>query len=44
VVVVSSTEITAITGGLAKAGAWNLFVIDSRGTSPSDVGDEYTYK
>jgi hypothetical protein len=29
VVVVSPTEITAVTGGTAKAGTWNLYVIDS---------------
>jgi len=44
VVVVSPTEITAVTGGGAKAGTWNLFVIDSGGTSPSNAGDDYTYK
>jgi hypothetical protein len=44
VVVVSSTEITAITGGSAKAGAWNLLVIDSGGTSPEHTGDDSTYK
>ena len=41
VVVVSSTEITAVTGGPAKPGAWSLYVIDSKGTSPS--GEDYTY-
>jgi Subtilase family/IPT/TIG domain len=44
VVVVSSTEITAVTGGPAKPGAWNLFVIDSGGTSPANTGDDYTYQ
>jgi hypothetical protein len=45
VVVVSSTEITATTRGLAKAGTWNLFVIDAGGTSPANnAGDDYTYK
>jgi hypothetical protein len=44
VVVVSPTEITATTGGSAKAGTWNLFVIDSGGTSPENTGDKYTYK
>ena len=44
VVVVSSTEITAVTGGPAKPGTWNLFVIESGGTSPSNTGDDYTYK
>ncbi len=43
VVVVSPTEITATTGGSAKAGTWNLFVIDSGGTSPENTGDKYTY-
>ena len=44
VVVVSSTEITAKTGGGAKAGTFNLFVIDSGATSPANPGDDYTYK
>jgi hypothetical protein len=44
VVVVSPTEITATTGGPAKAGTFNLFVIDSGGTSPANTGDDYTYK
>ena len=45
VVVVSPTEITATTGGLAKAGTWNLFVIDSGGTSVgNNAGDDYTYQ
>ncbi len=44
VVVVSATEITAVTGGPAKAGTWNLFVIDSGGTSLANTGDDYTYK
>ena len=43
VVVVSSTEITAVTGGPAKPGTWNLLVIDSGGTSPSNPGDDFTY-
>jgi len=42
--VLSSTEITAVTGGGAKAGSWNLFVIDAGGTSPTSAGDKYTYK
>jgi hypothetical protein len=42
--VVSPTEITATTGGSAKAGAWNLFVTDSGGTSSASTGDDYTYK
>jgi trimeric autotransporter adhesin len=44
VVVVSPTEITAVTGGSAKAGTYNLFVIDSEGTSPANPGDKYTYQ
>ncbi len=44
VVVVSPTEITATTGGPAKPGTWNLFVIDSGGTSPANAGDDFTYK
>jgi Fe2+ transport system protein FeoA len=44
VVVVSSTEITATTGASPKAGTWNLFVVDSGGTSPASSGDDYTYK
>jgi hypothetical protein len=44
VVVVSSTEITATTGGPAKAGTFNLFVIDSGGTSTANTGDDFTYK
>jgi subtilase family serine protease len=44
VVVVSPTEITATTGVSPKAGTWNLFVIDSGGTSPINApGDDYTY-
>ena len=43
VVVVSPTEITATTGGSAKAGSWNLFVTDSGGTSIAKAGDNYTY-
>jgi hypothetical protein len=44
VVVVSPTEITATTGGGAKAGTSNLFVIDSGGTSPANApADDYTY-
>ena len=44
VVVVSSTEITAKTGGGAKAGTFNLFVVDSGTTSLGNPGDDYTYK
>jgi hypothetical protein len=44
VVVVSPTEITATTGGPAKPGTWNLFVVDSGGTSSGNTGDDFTYK
>ena len=44
VVVVSPTKITATTGGPAKPGTFNLFVIDSGATSLANVGDDYTYK
>jgi hypothetical protein len=44
VVVVSPTEITATTGGPAKAGTFNLFVIDSGATSHENTGDDYTYQ
>jgi hypothetical protein len=43
VTVVSSTQITAVTGGSAKAGTWNLFVITAGGTSAGNAGDDYTY-
>ena len=41
--VVSATEITAVTGGGAKAGAWSLFVTTSGGTSAANTGDNFTY-
>jgi hypothetical protein len=41
--VVSPTEITAVTGGGAKAGTWNLLVITPGGTSVGNSGDYYTY-
>jgi hypothetical protein len=41
--VVSPTEITAITGGGAKAGTWSLFVTTSGGTSAANIGDNFTY-
>jgi hypothetical protein len=41
VVVVSSTEITATTGGGAKAGAWSLFVTTAGGTNVGAV--KFTY-
>jgi hypothetical protein len=43
VVVVSSTQITAVTGGPAKVGTWNLFVITPGGTSTANAGDDYRY-
>jgi hypothetical protein len=39
VVVVSSTQITAVTGGGAKVGTFSLFVITSAGTSAANSGD-----
>ena len=41
--VVSPTQITAVTGGGAKAGTWNLFVVTSGGTSVANSGDDFTY-
>jgi hypothetical protein len=41
--VVSSTQITAVTGGGAKAGTWSLFVITTGGTSAANLGDDFTY-
>jgi IPT/TIG domain len=43
VVVVSPTEITAVTGAGTKAGTYNLFVITSGGTSVANSGDKFTY-
>ena len=43
VVVVSATQITAVTGGGAKAGTFSLFVITSAGTSAANSGDDFTY-
>lgn len=44
VVVRSSTEITAMTGGDASAGVFNLFVTTAKGTSAANyAGDEFTY-
>ena len=44
VVVVSSTKITAVTGGGAKVGVFNLFVTTTGGTSAANyAGDEFTY-
>ena len=42
--VVSPTEITAVTGGGAKAGTFSLYVITSGGTSAPNSGDNFTYK
>jgi hypothetical protein len=42
--VVSSTEITAMTGGRANTGPWNLFVITAGGTSAANSGDLFRYK
>ena len=41
--VVSSTEITAVTGGGAKTGTWTLFVTTSGGTSAANSGAYFTY-
>ena len=43
VMVVSSTEITATTGGPAKAGRWNLYVTSGGVTSAANSGDVFTY-
>ena len=42
--VVSSTRITAVTGGGARAGTWNLYVVTSGGTSATNAGDTFIYK
>jgi hypothetical protein len=42
--VLSSTQVTASTGGGARAGTWNLFVIAPNGTTSQVVGgDQFTY-
>ncbi|MHB1584507.1 MAG: hypothetical protein ACYCU7_09260 [Acidimicrobiales bacterium] len=42
--VVSPTEITAVTGGPAKPGTWNLFVVNKRGrASAATAADRFTY-
>ena len=41
--VVSPTQITAVTGGGAKAGSWTLFVTTSAGTSAANTGADFTY-
>ena len=43
VTVVSSTEITAVTGGGAKVGTFSLFVTTSAGTSAGNSGADFTY-
>ena len=43
VVVVSPTEITAVTGGGAKAGLFNLYVTTAAGTSVGSSGSGFTY-
>jgi hypothetical protein len=43
VLVVSPTEITAVTGGPGKAGTWNLVVTDAGGNSTVNPGDDFTY-
>jgi virginiamycin B lyase len=42
-VVVSPTQITAMTGGGAKPGSWNLLVTTQAGTSPISAGDLFSY-
>jgi predicted outer membrane repeat protein len=44
VTVVSPTEITATTGGPAKAGTWKLFVITPTGHSHGNQQDRYRYQ
>ena len=39
----SPTEISAVTGGGAKAGTWSLFVTTPAGTSAANSGDDFTY-
>ena len=44
VVIHSATKITAVTGGGATAGVFNLFVTTARGTSAANyAGDEFNY-
>jgi hypothetical protein len=40
---VSSTKITAVTGGGAIAGTWNLFVTTPGGTSAANTPDSFSY-
>ena len=42
VVFVSSTKITAVTGGGAMAGTWNLFVTTPGGTSSANTPDYFS--
>jgi hypothetical protein len=44
VTVVSSTEITAITGGGAKVETFSLFVITSGGTSRANGRHDFAYR
>ncbi len=41
--VVSPTEITAVTGGGAKAGTFSLFVTTTGGTSAANAGADFSY-
>ncbi len=41
--VVSPTEITATTGGGAKAGTFSLFVTTTGGTSAANAGADFSY-
>jgi hypothetical protein len=43
VMVVSPTEITATTGGGAKAGTWNVIVSTPAGHTPASSADQFTY-
>jgi hypothetical protein len=43
VVVVSPTELTAVTGGGAKAGTWSLFVTTPGGTSAANLRSDFSY-
>jgi hypothetical protein len=41
--VISSTEITAVTGGDAQPGTWSVYVISFGGTTPAVAADDFTY-
>ena len=43
VVVVSPTEITAVTGGRAVPGTWNLYVVQGGHSSAANSSDDFTY-